>query len=92
MALVRYGGSGPDLPLGDIGLPYAQSKIASERVVRGLQEAGAPVTSIYPGAAYGPNDPYRGLRANSSAGCCLVVSRPIREEPSTSWTCAMSPR
>jgi nucleoside-diphosphate-sugar epimerase len=60
VALARYGGSGPDLPLGDIGLPYAQSKIASERVVRGLQEAGGPVTSVYPGALYGPNDPYRG--------------------------------
>ena len=60
VTLARYGGNGPDLPLGDIGLPYAQSKIASEKVARGLQEAGAPVTSIYPGALYGPNDPYRG--------------------------------
>jgi nucleoside-diphosphate-sugar epimerase len=63
VALARYGGSGPDLPLGDIGLPYAQSKIASEKVARGLQEAGAPVTSIYPGAVYGPNDPYRGAQS-----------------------------
>jgi dihydroflavonol-4-reductase len=60
VALARYGGIGPDLPLGDIGLPYALSKIASERVARGLQEAGGPVISIYPGALYGPNDPYRG--------------------------------
>jgi dihydroflavonol-4-reductase len=60
VALTRYGGSGPDLPLGDIELPYAQSKIASEVVARRLQDAGAPVVTIYPGAVYGPHDPYRG--------------------------------
>jgi dihydroflavonol-4-reductase len=60
VALTRYGGSGPDLPLGDIELPYAQSKIASEKVARRLQDAGAPVVTIYPGAVYGPEDPYRG--------------------------------
>ncbi len=60
VALTRYAGSGPDLPLGDIDLPYAQSKIASELVARRLQEAGAPVVTVYPGAVYGPGDPYRG--------------------------------
>jgi len=60
VALTRYGGSGPDLPLGDVQLPYTQSKIASEVVARRLQDAGAPVVTIYPGAVYGPNDPYRG--------------------------------
>ena len=60
VALTRYGGSGPDLPLGDIELPYAQSKIASEKVARQLQDAGAPVVMIYPGAVFGPHDPYRG--------------------------------
>jgi nucleoside-diphosphate-sugar epimerase len=60
VALARYGGSGPDLPLGDIDLPYAQSKIASEKIARGLQAEGAPVAMIYPGAVYGPDDPYRG--------------------------------
>jgi dihydroflavonol-4-reductase len=60
VALTRYGGSGPDLPLGDIELPYAQSKIASERVARRLQDVGAPVVTIYPGAVWGPHDPYRG--------------------------------
>ena len=63
VALTRYGGSGPDLPLGDINLPYTQSKIASEQVARRLQEAGAPVVTIYPGAVYGPNDPYRGAQS-----------------------------
>jgi dihydroflavonol-4-reductase len=60
LALTRYGGTGPDLPLGDIDLPYTQSKIASERVARLLQDAGTPVVTIYPGAVYGPDDPYRG--------------------------------
>jgi dihydroflavonol-4-reductase len=63
VALTRFGGSGPDLPLGDINLPYTQSKIASEKVARGLQEAGAPIVTIYPGAVYGPNDPYRGAQS-----------------------------
>jgi dihydroflavonol-4-reductase len=63
VALTRYGGTGPDLPLGDIDLPYTQSKIASERVARQLQDAGAPVVTIYPGAVYGPDDPYRGAQS-----------------------------
>jgi dihydroflavonol-4-reductase len=60
VALTRYGGSGPDLPLGDIELPYAQSKIASEKIARRLQDAGGPVVTTYPGAVFGPHDPYRG--------------------------------
>ncbi|WP_328334573.1 NAD-dependent epimerase/dehydratase family protein [Kribbella sp. NBC_00382] len=60
VALTRYGGSGPELPLGDINLPYAQSKIASEIIARRFQDAGAPVVTIYPGGVYGPNDPYYG--------------------------------
>ena len=60
VALTRYGGSGPDLPLGDIELPYAQSKFASEKVARRMQAAGAPVVTIYPGSVFGPDDPYRG--------------------------------
>jgi nucleoside-diphosphate-sugar epimerase len=60
VALVRHGGSGPDLPLGDMELPYARSKIASERIARRLQDAGAPVTCVYPGGVLGPDDPYLG--------------------------------
>lgn len=59
-ALARRGGSGPDLPLGDIDLPYARSKIRSEQVARRYQEQGAPVVTIYPGSVLGPGDPYRG--------------------------------
>jgi dihydroflavonol-4-reductase len=60
VALTRRGGSGPDLPLGDIDLPYTRSKIASEVVARRLQAEGAPVLTVYPGTVYGPHDPYRG--------------------------------
>ncbi len=60
VALVRRGGGGPELPLGDLEWPYAQSKIASEQVARRLQDEGAPVVSVYPGGVYGAHDPYRG--------------------------------
>jgi nucleoside-diphosphate-sugar epimerase len=60
VALVRHGGTGRDLPLGDLDLPYARSKIASERIARGLQDEGAPVVTVYPGGVLGPHDPYYG--------------------------------
>jgi nucleoside-diphosphate-sugar epimerase len=56
---------GADLPLGDVELPYARSKIASEQVARRLQDAGAPVVTIYPGGVYGPHDPYRGEQSET---------------------------
>lgn len=60
VALTRSGGSGPDLPLGDVPMPYARSKIASEVVARRLQDEGAAVVTVYPGSVLGPHDPYRG--------------------------------
>lgn len=60
VALVRYAGTSAELPLGDLDLPYARSKIASERIARRLQEGGAPVTCVYPGGVFGPHDPYHG--------------------------------
>jgi len=39
---------------------YVVSKAESERVARGLQEAGAPIACTYPGAVYGPHDPSLG--------------------------------
>lgn len=60
VALVRFDGSGPDLPLGDLDMPYARSKRASEEVARRLQEQGRPVVSVYPGGVLGPHDPHRG--------------------------------
>lgn len=63
VALTRRGPSGPDLPLGDLEMPYSVSKIESERVARRLQETGAPVVSVYPGGVYGPHDPHLGDQA-----------------------------
>ena len=60
VALLRVDGSGPDLPLGDIDMPYAHSKRASEEVARRLQAEGRPVVCVYPGGVLGPHDPYRG--------------------------------
>lgn len=60
VALTRFGGSGPDLPLGDLPTPYARSKIASEQVARRLQDEGHPVVCVYPGSVFGPHDPYHG--------------------------------
>lgn len=60
VALIRYGGSDPSLPLGDIEMPYAQSKLAGERIARRLQDEGYPVVTVYPGGVLGPHDPYRG--------------------------------
>ena len=67
VALTRWGGTSPDLPLGDQDDPYATSKRESERVARALQEADAPVVSIYPGAVLGPHDPYLGEQNNRLA-------------------------
>jgi dihydroflavonol-4-reductase len=64
VALLRYGGTGPDLPLGDIDLPYSRSKIDAEKVARRLQDKGAPIVSVYPGYVYGPHDPYLGDNTN----------------------------
>jgi dihydroflavonol-4-reductase len=60
VALMRHGGSGPDLPLGDIEHAYSRSKILSEVEARRLQDQGKPVVSVYPGAIFGPGDPYVG--------------------------------
>ncbi|MGN6577845.1 MAG: SDR family oxidoreductase, partial [Nocardioides sp.] len=60
VALMRFGGSTPELPLGDLTTTYSRSKIAGEVVARRLQDAGQPVVIVYPGAVLGPHDPYRG--------------------------------
>ncbi|MFG2089757.1 nitroreductase/quinone reductase family protein [Spirillospora sp. NPDC048824] len=36
---------------------YGRSKLAAEEYVRGLQSDGAPVTIVYPGGVFGPNQP-----------------------------------
>ncbi len=60
VALMRHGGSGPDLPLGDIEHAYSKSKVLSEIEARKLQDEGRPVVTVYPGAIFGPHDPYVG--------------------------------
>jgi nucleoside-diphosphate-sugar epimerase len=60
-ALLRRAGDTAGLPLGDMtDQPYTASKIAAERIARGLQDAGAPVVCLYPGGVYGPRDHYLG--------------------------------
>lgn len=51
---------GPDSPPGNDPEPYARSKTTQEREARQLQDRGAPVVIVYPGAVFGPCDPYEG--------------------------------
>jgi len=44
-------------PIGVTHSPYARSKADGESYVRRLQEAGAPVRTVYPPAVIGPDDP-----------------------------------
>ena len=62
VALTRPGGRLVDgtSPLGEGFGPYSESKIASERVARELQDAGAPLAIVNPGGILGPHDPYLG--------------------------------
>ena len=63
VALTCRDGGGPELPLGDVDLPYAKSKRESEVQIRAFQSIGAPVVSVYPGGVLGPHDPYLGTQA-----------------------------
>ena len=62
VAITRKGGVVLDhkSPLGPGFGPYSNSKVASERVAREMQAAGAPVTIVNPGGVLGPHDPYLG--------------------------------
>jgi len=91
VALTRYGGSSPDLPLGDIARPYAQSKIASEQLARRLQDTGAPVVTVYPGRSMAPTTPTGGPKPSRCVGYCSAGSRHFPVAVSMSSTCAMSP-
>ncbi len=48
-----------DTPVAAATSPYAASKAACERYARELQDGGAPVVCVYPGAILGPDDPGR---------------------------------
>lgn len=58
-ALGRPGGPPitEDSPIGEATSAYATSKADSERYVRDLQSAGAPIRSSYPPGVVGPDDP-----------------------------------
>jgi dihydroflavonol-4-reductase len=47
----------PESPVAPATNPYAESKAASERYARELQDAGHPVVCVYPGGVLGPDDP-----------------------------------
>jgi nucleoside-diphosphate-sugar epimerase len=53
----RAGALDPALPLVASATRYGQSKVASDRVVRELQDAGAGVHIVYPSGVVGPDDP-----------------------------------
>jgi dihydroflavonol-4-reductase len=59
---------GPDSPVGHPTPAYARSKADAEVVARRHQEQGAPVVCVYPGSAWGPNDPYDGESSRLLAG------------------------
>ena len=44
-------------PIATAQSPYARSKADGEAYVRGLQDAGAPIRTVYPPAIVGPDDP-----------------------------------
>lgn len=46
-------------PIGDLEGVYARSKQDSDRVVRDMQAAGAPVVRMHPAGILGPRDPHR---------------------------------
>jgi NAD(P)-dependent dehydrogenase (short-subunit alcohol dehydrogenase family) len=71
--------------------PYTRSKVATELVARGYQQAGAPVVITYPAGVLGPHDPHlsdtvRAIRDVLRGGgrCCPRVACPW-------WTCARWP-
>lgn len=60
VALSRRGGGvvDRDAPTGDLDGSYITSKADSDRAVRAMQHAGAPIVRVHPCAQYGPGDPY----------------------------------
>jgi len=49
-----------DSEVGNPAPAYSKSKAVAERVARGFQADGVPVVITYPGAVWGPYDPYLG--------------------------------
>ena len=78
VALARKGGVLLDerSPVGPGHGPYSDSKAASERVARRMQDAGDPVTIVNPGGIVGPHDPYLG-ESNEAVRQVLLGKLPV---------------
>ena len=50
----------PQDPVAEPRDPYSRTKAAAETLARSAQERGAPVTLLYPGAVWGPDNPTLG--------------------------------
>ena len=57
----------PDSPVARSDAVYAASKAGGERAARELQASGAPVTIVYPGGVWGPQDPNMGEQTRAVA-------------------------
>ena len=80
-----------DSPIGYATSAYATSKADAERYVQGLQQAGAPIRSIYPPGVVGPTDPgmseanhavqvfLKDPMIDTSSGFCIVDVRDLAE-------------
>ena len=83
-----------DDPVHTGGAPYNASKADAELYARSLQDAGAPIVSLYPAGVIGPLD--LGVNVSEAIlaqilGAELPARAPTRAAASTS-TCATSPR
>jgi nucleoside-diphosphate-sugar epimerase len=86
-------GAGPsvitvDSPLAEARGGYTRSKVAAERIVRELQDRGAPVTIVYPSGVLGPDAPDLGSThlglvgwvrtpPKTTSGCSIVDARDV---------------
>ncbi|MBE1537506.1 deazaflavin-dependent oxidoreductase (nitroreductase family) [Actinomadura algeriensis] len=62
-----------DAPLASPRTDYGRSKIAAERYARGLQDDGAPVTIVYPGGVFGPDQPVLDALPEGLAGALSLA-------------------
>ena len=86
VALLPAQGPGPltaDAPVGRPAGPYARTKAAAEVVARRLQDEGAPVVVVQPGAVWGPHDPHLG--ENARLALDLVRHRLPAMPPGPMW-------
>jgi len=76
--------NGPVTEQTEVGSPqpeYAKSKAAAERVARRFQAEGSPVVITYPGAVWGPDDPYFGETAQLAQNALRGKLRLLNDGP-----------